>query len=144
MDDNLKQNGGKINRVAFGSGLVEDLLIVTVILLVGVGGFGLGRLSVSNGNKSPIRIINSTSTDLVSEMSGGSGGAPSDIPPSIKASNASTDHSNTSVVASKSGTKYHYLWCSGAQRISEQNKIVFDNKGLAERAGYTLASNCNP
>jgi hypothetical protein len=77
-------------------------------------------------------------------MSGGSGGAPSDIPPSIKASNASTDHSNTSVVASKSGTKYHYLWCSGAQRISEQNKIVFDNKDLAERAGYTLASNCNP
>lgn len=144
MDDNLKQNGGKINRVAFGSGLVEDLLIVTVILLVGVGGFGLGRLSVSNGNKSPIRIINSTSTDLVSEMSSGSGGDSSDIPSSVKAPNVSTNHSNTSVVASKNGTKYHYPWCSGAQKISEQNRITFDSKDAAEKAGYTLASNCNP
>ncbi|TSC62722.1 MAG: hypothetical protein G01um101448_259 [Parcubacteria group bacterium Gr01-1014_48] len=45
-------------------------------------------------------------------------------------------------VASKKGTKYHFPWCGGAARISEENKIWFNSKEEAEKAGYTPAGNC--
>ncbi len=48
------------------------------------------------------------------------------------------------VVVSKASTskKYHYSWCSGAQRIKEANKLWFNNESLAQQAGYALAGNC--
>ena len=45
-------------------------------------------------------------------------------------------------VGSKNGTKYHYPWCSGAERIKEENKIWFQTVAEAKRAGYTPAANC--
>jgi len=48
----------------------------------------------------------------------------------------------TRVVASKSGTKYHLLTCSGASSIKETNKMYFDSIDQAKAAGYTPAANC--
>lgn len=45
-------------------------------------------------------------------------------------------------VASKNGEVYHYPWCSGAQQIKEENKIYFNSKEEAEKAGYRPARNC--
>jgi methylphosphotriester-DNA--protein-cysteine methyltransferase len=45
-------------------------------------------------------------------------------------------------VASKNGTKYHLPWCSGAQRIKDENKVWFKTKEDAEKAGFMPASNC--
>ena len=45
-------------------------------------------------------------------------------------------------MASKRGKKYHLPWCSGAINMSEKNKIFFENKEDAEKAGYTPAKNC--
>lgn len=45
-------------------------------------------------------------------------------------------------VASKNSTKYHLPWCSGARRISEENKVWFATKEDAAAAGYTPAANC--
>jgi methylphosphotriester-DNA--protein-cysteine methyltransferase len=47
-----------------------------------------------------------------------------------------------SFVASKSGKAYHLPWCSGAKRIKEENKIWFQTKEEAEKAGYHPAGNC--
>lgn len=47
-----------------------------------------------------------------------------------------------SVIASKNSTKYHFPWCSGASKISDQNKITFPTEAAAIAAGLTLASNC--
>lgn len=51
---------------------------------------------------------------------------------------------DTRVVVSKSSTskKYHYTWCSGANRIKEANKVWFETATAAQAAGYTLAGNC--
>ena len=49
---------------------------------------------------------------------------------------------NLQVVASKNSTLYHFLWCSGAQRIKEENKITFSSEQEAQSKGYKLASNC--
>jgi hypothetical protein len=45
-------------------------------------------------------------------------------------------------VASKTGSKYHLPWCSGAQTIKEENKIWFETKEEAESRGYSPAKNC--
>lgn len=53
-----------------------------------------------------------------------------------------TPEAGTGVVASKSGTKYYFPQCAGAERIAETNKVWFVSAPLAESAGYTLAANC--
>jgi len=61
-----------------------------------------------------------------------------------KGTETSTSVSTNSgaVVASKSGTKYHYPWCAGAKQISAKNLITFNSIEEARAAGYTPASNC--
>jgi len=45
-------------------------------------------------------------------------------------------------VASKNGKFYYYPWCPGVERIKEENKIYFNSKQEAEKAGYKPAKNC--
>ena len=80
--------------------------------MVGFGGFGIGRLSSAEP-----RI----STYNVEEINTKEAGL---------------------VVASKSGSKYHYPWCGGAARIKEENKIIFSDIEDAKAAGYSKALNC--
>lgn len=46
-------------------------------------------------------------------------------------------------VASKNGAAYHFPWCAGALKIKEENKLWFQTKGDAEKAGYKPAGNCD-
>lgn len=46
------------------------------------------------------------------------------------------------VVASKSGSRYHYPWCAGASQIKEENKIWYASEDVAQQAGLTKAKNC--
>ncbi|MAF59531.1 MAG: hypothetical protein QF858_04260 [Candidatus Pacebacteria bacterium] len=104
----------------------EDILdsktaLILIIILVGTGSFGLGRLSALETKKEPVEIISAElGTDLTSTASLGGG----------------------AVVASRNGSKYHYPWCSGAKRIAPQNKVEFSTIEEARRAGYTPAANC--
>jgi len=47
------------------------------------------------------------------------------------------------VLASKNGQRFYYPWCSGANRIKEENKIYFKSVAEAQLAGYTQALNCH-
>lgn len=96
----------------------SDLILVSVIILVALISFGLGRLSKIGESKIPITIENLTGA----------------------VNNIATSTGN--FVASKNGTKYHYPWCSGAQSIREENKIWFSTAEEAKKAGYQPASNC--
>jgi hypothetical protein len=53
-----------------------------------------------------------------------------------------TSPKNFYIAASKSGTKYYYQNCAGLSRIKPENLTFFASESLAERAGYTLAKNC--
>jgi len=104
--------------------LENDIIIVLVIVFVALIAFGLGRLSVLFEKKMPIEVENLTGninlvTSDVDKLDG-----------------------EKLFVVSKNGTKYHYPWCSGAQRIKESNKIWFSTKKEAEDAGYSPAANC--
>jgi hypothetical protein len=112
----------------------DEVFIIVTIVLVGIGAFGLGRLSKIESLRQGLSIE-----------------APAQVSEALikKNTNIKNDKNieNTgllegSVVASKSGTKYHFPWCTGAKSISEKNKIWFNSVTEAKEAGYSPASNC--
>lgn len=90
-----------------------------IIVLVGTASFGLGRLSALETKKEPVTIKYPYDTNT-SDLEAVAG----------------------QIIASKTGTKYHFPWCSGAKAISEKNRIIFASKEEAEKAGYAPAGNC--
>ena len=109
--------------------LWKRLYLSLVIILIASLSFGIGRLT-STGNQNPIKIEYDESLSSV----------PTQTASAITATKPST--SVATVVASKSGSKYHFLHCPGAKQIKEANKLTFPNPAAAEAAGYSLAANC--
>ncbi len=117
MGYSIKEILEKIKR--FYTDIQIEILFVIIIILVGFSAFGLGRISILDEHKENIKLLYNNNLDLK---------------PSVNISGA--------VVASKSGKKYHYPWCSGSNRIKESNKIWFKSIQEAKRAGYMPAGNC--
>ena len=118
----------------------KDLLTAAFIFLMGLGSFGLGRLSVIWPEKEPITI---TDGDLTQNTDGGTASAPAPAGAGTAAiSNAPVVSAKGKYVASKSGAYYHFPWCSGALRIKDANKIWFQTKQEAEVRGLKPAANC--
>lgn len=109
--------------------LKGDGFVVVLIVLVGFASFGLGRLSVRDEQAEPISI------EYFSERTQTASAVSSD-------DTASDTGVSGEVVASKTGSKYHYPWCGGASQIKEENKIWFASIEEARKAGYTPAANC--
>lgn len=109
----------------------QTALICLVIVLVGVGAFILGRLSVQEGRQAGA-AASQAGTRLVGVR---------EVPTQTD-SMAESGATAGSVVASKTGSKYHFPWCAGARSIKEANKIWFASTKQAREAGYTPASNC--
>lgn len=103
----------------------RDVFFSAVVVLVGFASFGLGRLSLLESRREPVRIENA----LVAGIGG------------VKVKEEKMVLGGQ-LVASKTGTKYHYPWCAGASQITEKNKIWFTSVEEARKAGYTPASNC--
>ncbi len=102
-----------------------EIVLAAVIILTALASFGLGRLSSLRENKFPVRI----------ETKNQSAAA-------ISSQNPKTESAQNLFVASKNGQVYHFPWCSGAQRIKEENKIFFNSREEAEKAGLRPAANC--
>ncbi|MDD4988938.1 MAG: hypothetical protein PHV42_00735 [Candidatus Pacebacteria bacterium] len=103
----------------------ERIFVVILIVLVGSASFGLGRLSVSEGNKTPIRIENFASTT-----------------PVVADAGQGSTLSASMVLASKTGTSYYYPSCAGAKRITDKNKITFPSAKEAEAFGLHIGPGC--
>ena len=114
----------------------NDIFIVLVIILVALISFGLGRLSKIRENKAPVTIENLGASMINSQEN------LTQNDQNIKSNQIQINSSQGMLIGSKNGTKYHFPWCSGAQRIKEENKIWFSNKEEAEKAGYSPAANC--
>jgi len=137
----IKEGNRKINSL-FGkmverfkekkSLLSTDVYVVAIIILVGLSGFGLGRLSNLEEGRLSVYIEGGES------IQASVGKAVGETLPSQGGSESVAGL----LVASKNGSKYHFPWCSGAQRMKEENKIWFDSAEEARRAGYTPAANC--
>lgn len=113
----------------------SDLYIAVLIIFVSLISFGLGRLSVLWPKKESIRIINGQSL-IINE------GESSKTANVVDETAAIDSPVKGKYIASKNGTAYHYPWCPGATKIKEANKIFFQTKEEAEKAGYKPAGNC--
>ena len=113
----------------------EDLLVYAIIVLVGIGSFGLGRLSSTKEG---------TVRPWVQTADLGALSAPYSLPETEiqQVIENTVLPAGGFYVASAKGTKYHLPWCAGASKISEENKIIFKTKDEAEKAGYAPAGNC--
>lgn len=132
----------------------REIYTVLLIIFVGFASFGLGRLSRLEELRDSIRIepadlISSQVAAVVSppllskEGRGGVVGVGSDVKDEeLRIKDSAVPAAGGQLVASKGRTKYHFPWCSGAQRISEANKVWFNSVEEARKAGYTPARNC--
>lgn len=112
-----------------------SLYIGLILILVAVTSFGLGRLSRQGGGQAGLRVLY---PEGMAEMRlDGAAGAAASFETRTGAATTSGQ-----IVASKSGTKYHFTWCSGAKSIKEENRIYFASTQEARAAGYEPASNC--
>lgn len=124
----------------------KDILIVIIVILVGLGSFELGRLSKENST-SGIKILPAQAGEYSNENTNQGASAilsQNSSPTTIKTSSA-TQNSNSAgktFFASNRGSKYYSIGCSAGKTIKQENKIYFDTKEAAERAGYTLSSSC--
>jgi len=114
----------------------DQIFYALVVILVGLASFGLGRASVSGiVGIAPATVIVSSTKDVPLPKTLTS-------KPNDTALTASLEKTAESVVASKSGTKYHLSNCPGAKQIKAENLISFPSRASAEAAGYTPAANC--
>ncbi len=114
----------------------QDALTTLVVALTAFGSFGLGKLSVANTQKFPITLEGQDQSHLPHDT------LTSEIAQEPVNNSSDPLQQGGEVVASKSGTKYHYPWCPGAKQISEKNMITFSTAEEAVKAGYSPASNC--
>ena len=111
----------------------KDILTVSIVILVGLGSFGLGRLS----NTSSLPQIKANST-LASINTVASVNKASD-----NTSSTTTKKTNSgNYFASKNGKKYYPLGCSAGNTIKEENKIYFATEAEATAAGYEKSASC--
>lgn len=112
--------------------IIYEYLIYIIIIFVAFSSFGLGRISV-NDTQATQNNIQVVKTDLKNKSA---------IDNLSNLQHINNNKNSGNLVASVRGTKYHHPWCSGAQRIKEENKIWFTNSDDARSSGYTPASNC--
>lgn len=119
------------------------LVCLLVIVLVGLGSFGLGRLSVLETQEEQGLILGNESTTFVKEEIGENMKEESNMKSIVGDVEKVSDTGRQRMyVASKNGKLYYPTGCSGAKRISIKNEVWFASKTEAEKAGYELASSC--
>ncbi len=114
----------------------RDTYSVLIVIFASLSSFLLGWLSHVESARKPVIIEN------IPQMQ-----TPAVILERINTSEPiskpkSAKRTSGIYVASKSGSKYHLPTCLGAQKIAEANKIWFQSREEAEKAGYTPAGNC--
>ena len=98
--------------------LPPEIPLIAIMLLVSLGSFLLGRLSVLTKARYSGQVQN---LPMEAKQPMPLGGL---------------------FVASRRGSNYYYPWCSGATRIASENRIWFKNEAAARAAGYTPSASC--
>jgi len=135
-----------VSKIKENLDIKKDVFFVLCIILIGLAGFGLGKLSAMEKGREPVTIkparfiVSTSTTSSVNKVENITEPAPS-VPMSAAAMIAG-ESALGMLVASKSGQKYHFPWCAGAAQIADKNRIWFNSYEEAKKAGYTPASNC--
>jgi len=102
-----------------GEGVIGEWGLLTIVLLVGLVSFGLGRFSALEEVRPPVAIQEAPT--LAQPQGVYPGGL---------------------YVASRSGSVYYYPWCSGAANIAPGKQLWFATAAAARAAGYSPSKSC--
>ena len=105
----------------------KDVLIVIIVILVGLGSFGLGRLSKKAQNEGLRVEYTNEGASVIN---------------SLNTSENDLKQTSNAFFASSKGTKYYSVTCSAGKTIKQENRIYFNTREEAEGAGYELSSSC--
>lgn len=114
----------------------SEIVLAVAIILISVIAFESGKISALRQFNEPLEIDYAPA-------------AINNANPSLKKTKTDSKTSQDDqkldwrVVVSKNSSLYHFLWCSGAKRIKEENKITFSSEQEAQNRGYAIASNCS-
>lgn len=126
----LTKLGGKVKEWQ------SEIILSVAVILISFLSFQAGKIYYLGQNANPLVIRSANLNEVFIREEG------SVKPSSAPQTSAHADAISLPVVASKNSDKYHFLWCSGAAKISAKNKITFTSEAEAAAAGYTLAANC--
>lgn len=129
----------------------DSLFLVVVIVLVGLVGFGLGRLSLRYQtvelkiqstlvNTAELnKIVTTSSEKLIVDKNV----SPTSLGGEVVASDkVEADYADKKIIGNKNSKIYHYEDCPGALKMREGNKVFFASILNAQNAGYRPAGNC--
>jgi hypothetical protein len=120
--------------------MTDGLFVAVAIVLVAFGAFGLGKISAYEKKEVPISVLKKQESILASVTNPKENNF---VDTSVKQVATVWDSAiKDMLVASKTGTKYYYPWCSGVDRIKEENKIWFSTVDEARSRGLLPASGC--
>jgi hypothetical protein len=121
-----------------------EALVLAILLLSSLSSFGLGILYAKDtgiaGAATP-GIVDASGPSYL-KASAQEASVAAAATPAEAEQNAPAIPEGGQFVASKSGQRYYFPWCSGAKQIKEGNKIWFDSREAAEAKGYTPAKTC--
>lgn len=123
---------------------ILDYLEVGIVLLVGIGSFGLGRLSVINNTN--LDSVNKGGVVVLSQQEGIQNTTSRTFSTTTDTGEVNNSTINTSqegaFVASRSGKKYYPSNCGSANRIKPENRVYFKTSNEAEARGLTRSETC--
>lgn len=119
---------------AFGEARAKqsEIVLGIAVVLIAIIAFKSGQISTFRQLNEPLKIKYAPAVINNKPSS----------PQTSPSINQSLQKLDLRVIASKNSSLYHFLWCSGAQRIKEGNKITFASEEEAQSRGYKIASNC--
>lgn len=121
----------------------RDIFLVICIGLISFISYNLGKINVLQ--KTPIKIERSADYKTQNNSLKANIFRASSNKLEANSQKQAAKSLDTRVVVSKKSAskKYHFSWCPSAKKIKEENKIWFGTEEEAQKAGYTLAGNCN-
>lgn len=128
----------------------KDILTIIIIILVGLGCFELGRLSVEN-SPSDTKISPPDSSQTTTDTTNQTANVISATKSTNNTFSTKIQNSNPAGLpaqtgknffASSRGKKYYPIDCSAGKNIKQENRIYFTTGEEAVKVGYTLSSAC--
>ncbi len=121
----------------------KDILTVIIVLLVGVCSFELGRLSKESTSSGITVESNGDPSTPVVEQTANTISSTNNAPIKLLKADDATNAVGQNFFASRRGKKYYPLGCSAGKTIKESNRVYFDTRDQAVKAGYTPSTSCN-
>ncbi|MFA6585714.1 MAG: Ada metal-binding domain-containing protein [Candidatus Paceibacterota bacterium] len=109
----------------------KDIMVVIIIILVGLGSFGLGRLSKDSSNEGIKIDYGNQEANAISSLN-----------QNTNTSQNTQKSISGNFFASSKGSKYYSTSCNAGKTIKQENRVYFDTSEEAESAGFELSSSC--